>query len=247
MAAQTNAGGASAAATPIGTAMARFIAGTRQRAYDPKVVDYARRALGDWMGVALGAVNGPPAIAVRKVALALGGSGTAQILFGGGSTPALAALINGTMAHVMDYDDSHKDHGGHISGPTWATAFAMATHHDLGEREALSSYITGFEVQSRMGAGEVDNALRFRAWHPTSVLAKCSAAAVASAMLGLDEARTAHALGVAATVAGGSTPPSAPSRSCSTSETVGDHQETRIARHNSLCAYRVDSEAHHWS
>ncbi|MGZ8201862.1 MAG: MmgE/PrpD family protein, partial [Burkholderiales bacterium] len=36
---------------------------------------------------------------------------------GGQTTPALAAFANGSMAHAMDYDDTHAGGAGHRVGP----------------------------------------------------------------------------------------------------------------------------------
>jgi hypothetical protein len=61
---------------------------------------------------------------------------------------------------------------------------------------------------ARLGRGGLQGIgrnLQFKGFHPTSVLGRFGAAAVASVVLGLSEERTAHALGVAATTAGGLT------------------------------------------
>jgi 2-methylcitrate dehydratase PrpD len=82
----------------------------------------------------------------------------------------------------------------------------MAGHHGLSEREALAGFITGFEVMTRLGGGfapGVGRSLQRRGFHPTSVFGRAGAAAAACAMLRLDEAQVANALGVAATTAAG--------------------------------------------
>jgi 2-methylcitrate dehydratase PrpD len=59
---------------------------------------------------------------------------------------------------------------------------------------------------SKLGGGwvpGVGRSLQRRGWHPTSVFGRTGAAAAACALMGLDEARIANALGVAATTAGG--------------------------------------------
>ena len=86
----------------------------------------------DWCGVALGARNEEAAAAVRKVAMNWGTNGKAQVLLGGKAAPSAAAMINGTMAHCLDYDDTHVGSTTHVSGPTVASALAVGTH--LGAR-----------------------------------------------------------------------------------------------------------------
>ncbi len=189
--------------TPIGDAAANFIAAAPGRSYAPEVLDAAKMCLVDWFGVALGAINEPAARAVRTVAQKWGPRGRAHMLLGPAVAPAAAALANGTMAHCMDYDDTHLDGSGHISGPTWAATLALAEEHGKNEREALSAFITGFETSARLGAGGFGRRLQFIGFHPSSIFGRYAAAASAAVLLGLDRAQIAHALGVAGTTAGG--------------------------------------------
>ncbi len=194
--------------TPIGTTTAQFIATTKQRPLPPDVLDQAKMCLVDWMGVALGAHTEGAAVTTRRMADAWGASGKAQILMSGTTTPALAALVNGTMSHCLDYDDAHTEGAGHISAVVWAATLAMAQHHQLSGKDALAAFVTGFEVMARLGRGGMQGMgrnLQLKGFHPTSVLGRLGAAAAASVVLGLSEERVAHALGVAATTAGGLT------------------------------------------
>ncbi len=196
------------AANAYSTATARFIATSRQRHLPLEVVDHAKMCLVDWMGVALGAHAEGAAVTVRRVAESWGACGDAHILLGGTTTPALAALVNGTMSHCLDYDDAHTQGAGHISAVTWAAAWALAGHHHLSGAEAVRAFVTGFEVMARLGRGQMQGLgrnLQLKGFHPTSVLGRFGAAAVASVVLGLGEAQIAHALGIAATTAGGLT------------------------------------------
>lgn len=198
----------SAAVGPNGTATAQYIATTKHRHFPAALLDQAKMCLVDWMGVALGACEEGAAVTVRRLVESWQARGAAQILLGGTTTPALAALVNGTMSHCLDYDDAHTQGAGHISAVTWAAALAMAGHHNLNGQDTLAAFITGFEVMARLGRGGLQGLgrnLQFKGFHPTSVLGRFGAAAVASVALGLSEERVAHALGVAATTAGGLT------------------------------------------
>ena len=189
--------------TPVGDAVVEFIAATSARNHAPEVLDAAKMCLVDWFGVALGAAREPAARAVRRVAQSWGPSGGAHILLGPAVAPSSAALANGTMAHCMDYDDTHLDGAGHISGPTWAAALALTEAHSKTEREALAAFICGFEISARLGAGGFGRKLQYKGFHPSSIFGRYSAAAAAAVLLGLDRAQIAHALGVAGTTAGG--------------------------------------------
>jgi 2-methylcitrate dehydratase PrpD len=187
----------------IGDAAAAFIAATPARKHSAEVLDAAKMCLVDWVGVALGAGNEPAARAVRRVAEKWDTGGRAHILLGPAVAPAAAALVNGTMGHCMDYDDTHLDGAGHISSPTWSATLALAEHYGKSEREALAAFIAGFEISARLGAGGYGRKLQHVGFHPSAIFGRYAAAASACALLGLDAKRSAHALGVAGTTAGG--------------------------------------------
>lgn len=187
----------------IADAAAAFVAATPQRRHAPEVLDAAKMCLVDWFGVALGACHEPAAQAVRRAVVRWNSGGRAHVLLGPALAPLAAVLVNGTMAHCMDYDDTHLDGAGHISAPTWATALALAEHHGKTEQEALSAFIAGFELSARLGAGGYGRKLQHVGFHPSSIFGRFSAAAAACVLMGLDRSQIAHALGVAGTTAGG--------------------------------------------
>ena len=192
--------------TPRGRQIAAYVAGAREREFPADVAKAAITALVDYMGVAVGAADDAPVRPVRRVAEAWAARGNARIFLGPLTTPALAALVNGAMAHAMDYDDAHQMGAGHVSCPCWSSALALASHLGSSEKETLAAFITAFEVMARLGGGGpqgVGRNLHRRGFHPTSVFGRVGAAVAASVLMHLDEARIERALGAAATTAGG--------------------------------------------
>ena len=192
--------------TTRGEQLVRYIAGTARRSYPAEIVDAALKALVDHLGCAVGASNDAPARPARAVVERWKASGNARVYMGRRTTPALAAFANGSMAHAMDYDDTHAGGAGHPSGPCWSAALALAQEHGTSEKETLGAFITGFDVMAKLGGGwvpGVGRSLQRRGWHPTSIFGRSGAAAVACVIMKLDEKQIANALGVAATTAGG--------------------------------------------
>jgi len=192
--------------TGRGEKLAAFVAAAGERAYPKEIIAAARVALVDFVGVAVGAVNKSAARATRAVAEGWRAPGKARIFCAGTTTPALAALVNGTMAHCMDYDDTHLWGGGHISAPCWSAALAVACERELDEAAALGAFITGYEVMARLGGGGirgVGRSLQQRGFHPTGVHGVVGAAAAAAALMRLDHRQSLNALSTAATSAGG--------------------------------------------
>lgn len=186
--------------------IAAYVQGARKRAYPREVRQAAITALVDYIGVAVGAADDAAVRPVRRVAESWGARGKARIFLGPLTTPALAALVNGTMAHAFDYDDAHQMGAGHVSCPCWSAALALAGHLESSEQETLAAFITGFEIMARLGGGGpagVGRNLHRRGFHPTSILGRIGAAAVAAVLMRLDAPRIERALGIAATTAGG--------------------------------------------
>jgi 2-methylcitrate dehydratase PrpD len=191
-----------------GRQLADYVVGARVRGrvLPPVILNAAKRALVDFLGVTVGAVDEAPVRSVRGAVDAWHAAGNAQIFLGPRTTPALAVLVNATMAHAMDFDDTHPMGGGHPSGPCWSTALAMAQEVDAGETDIIAAFLTGYEVMTKLGGGGVPGvgrSLQRRGFHPTSMFGRMGAAAVASVLLGLDEGQVQAALGAAATTAGG--------------------------------------------
>lgn len=192
--------------TPRGNQLAHYIVSTSKRRLPPDVVEAARRALVDFVGVAVGAAGEPVSLAVRQMAERWRAIGDAHIFVGGTTTPALAAFVNGTMAHAMDFDDTHPMGGGHPSAPCWSTALALGEHHRLDESDVMAAFVAGYEVMAKLGGGGaagVGRNLQRRGFHPTSVNGRTGAAAVACALMNMSLEETQNALGIAATTAGG--------------------------------------------
>jgi len=197
---------ATAQQTARGSQIAKYVAGALDRELPPDVLDAAKKALVDFVGVAVGGSRDECVQPVRRVAESWAAQGNAPILFGGRTTPALAALVNGAMAHAMDFDDTHPLGAGHISSPCWSAVFSVATHVGASERVTLAAFVTGFELTARLGTGGltgVGRALSRHGFHPTSVLGRFGAAAGAAVLMKLDRQRVEHAMGIAATTASG--------------------------------------------
>lgn len=180
-------------------AIAGYVTGLTDRQFPDEVLDAARVCLADWLAVAIGAHDQGAALAVLEVARAWGTRGKAPMLLAGYHAPSAAALVNGTFAHCLDYDDTNFGSLAHLSGPTWAAAFATAAHHGVDDRTALAGFVTGYEVAARLGANGLGQAISDRRIHSTAVFGRFGAAVASSCMMKLNADQVMHALGLAAT------------------------------------------------
>src|SRR4051812_29241381 len=164
---------------PRGEATAKFVAAARTMSIPPDVLDAAKKALVDFIGVAIGARDEPLAGALTRTVAGWNASGNAFIILGQRTTPALAALVNGTLVHAVEYDDQHPNGSGHPSAPCWSAALAVAAHHGLSEHETLAAFVAGYEITAKLGGGGpegVGRTLQTRGFHPTSVFGRMGAA-----------------------------------------------------------------------
>jgi len=184
-------------------AIAAFVSGIGDAALPSEVAHAARRTVANWLGCALGGIGDPSVQPILSVALGLGTSPQARVA---GRPERLdsvnAALVNGASANALDYDDMHVPTLIHPSGPVVSAALAVAEpRHATGAR-FLAAIAAGVEVECRIGAA-LFPAHYDAGWHITATAGTMGAAAAACAAIGLDAPRTAHALGIAATQAGG--------------------------------------------
>jgi 2-methylcitrate dehydratase PrpD len=161
----------------------------------------ARRA--DWIGCALAGSQHPTIGKLLPVLTALNAQPHATVLAHRlklGLTEA--ALANGQMGHVLDFDDTHM--GGvvlHASSPILAALFALCERGAVDGRTLIAAYAAGFEAGVRVGQsapGHHDGG-----WHLTGTLGTIAAGAAGARLLGLDAQQMTHALGIAATQAAG--------------------------------------------
>lgn len=184
---------------------AAFTASIHERLLPDPVFDAAKKCLVDWVGVAVGARHEPAGAAVREVVAGWRANGSAPVLFGEPTTPSAAALANGTLAHCLDFDDTHVGSVAHLSGPSWAAVLAVGTAERCDEASMLRAFVAAYEVGAALGGQGFGVAVDHAGWHSTGVFGCLAAAAGAAAAMRLDADGAARSLGAAATQAAGLT------------------------------------------
>jgi 2-methylcitrate dehydratase PrpD len=181
----------------------RFIVELDIECLPKNAVNTAKKSLLDWIGCALGAVRDPSIKLMADWVGEMGGNEQASILGSGVKTNVLqAALTNGMMAHVLDYDDAQSVVRTHPGAPLVAAVLAVAERDRLSGAHLITSLIAGYEVTIRIGLA-LGKEYYERGWHATSILGRFGAAAGGGKLLGLDGNQMGCALGLAATQAGG--------------------------------------------
>lgn len=174
----------------------------------PAVAWSVKQRLLDSLGISLAASAFGLGDGVAAMAAAWGGSRESSVVGRARRCPAPnAALVNGTLAHSLDFDDTHLPSVLHPSASVIPACLAVAELACATGSETLAAMAVGIELTVRIGMGgylpDEGSVFFVRGWHATSICGTLGAAAAAAKLLGLGAEGIAHALGIAASMGAG--------------------------------------------
>lgn len=182
--------------------LADFAGGLEYSDIPTEVALAAKLQFLDTLGVGLAAQSLGLDIPPRGLVAQLGEAGPSTML-GGGQAPAPnAVLVNGVLCHALDFDDTHPASICHVGAAVCPPALAVAESTGASGAELLTALVAGSEIMIRIGLG-ARLRLHPRGFHPTATCGCFAAAAIAARLIGLDETKTASALGLAGSMASG--------------------------------------------
>lgn len=184
-----------------------FAAGLRPEALPPEVMARAQALVLDLVGNivrARGEAESTPALLAAVKALGLD-KGESRV-FADDSTysPAGAVLVNATLAHSLDFDDTHAVAVVHPGAPVIPAAITAGEMVGASGAEVLAGIVAGYEVALRLALALPAGAHYDRGFHPSATCGAFGAAAAAARVFGLDAARMESALGIALSQCAGS-------------------------------------------
>jgi 2-methylcitrate dehydratase PrpD len=162
-----------------------------------------KRDILDTLGAMLGGSVAPGIAELTGLVKHWGGREESSLILLGGKVPApQAALVNATMGHALDFDDTF-DRAGNIHPGTSTLAASLAVAEMRGGasgRDLLLAVTLGLDVAGRLAlAATVD-----RGWHRTAAFGIFGAAAAAGKLLRLNVEQMINAFGIAFSQAAGS-------------------------------------------
>src|SRR5579872_3559772 len=163
--------------TPLAPQLAEWAHGLRFEEIPVEVVSSARDRIMDILGICVAARDLDAGVAVRALSdeWQLGAT-DASVVAGTRRVPAaVAAMINGTYAHSLDFDDTHLPSIVHPSAPMVPAILAQAEASRSSGRDALTALIVAYELNSRLAMAQYDpelgNSVFFEhGLHATSIL-----------------------------------------------------------------------------
>ena len=183
-----------------------------QSAYDmlpARVVATAKEMMLNAAAVALAAAAQPDGQRITQFVQEMGGNGKCTIIGRGlRSSPMYAALANGLMVHLLDFDDVIIPRGVHPSCTVFPVVMALGEMNGCSGRDVLAAFVQGCEVTCKLAdllsqespAQETSPA---GGWHIDAIAGTIGATVAAGLLLGLSQEQLEQAFGTAAGQASG--------------------------------------------
>lgn len=160
-------------------------------------------AIVDAIGCILSGIAAEGTMPLRRVLELDGGAADALVFGTARRLPAgAAALINGTAAHALDFDDTSPAWFGHPSVSLVPAIFAIGEKVGASGRDLIAAYVAAYEATACLGR-RVNPSHYLRGWHATGTMGTIAAAIAAGKLLGLTVAQLTAAIGIAASQAAG--------------------------------------------
>ncbi|MFC1967363.1 MmgE/PrpD family protein [Chloroflexota bacterium] len=177
---------------------ARHVVNTGFDNIPAEAVDIAKKDILDTLGTIIAGSTALAAKEVVEISREWGGKAESTILAFGDRVPAhMAAFANGTMAHALEYDDTHDKAVLHAGVSVIPSSLAMAER--LGKvsgKTIITAVALGIDMMCRMGLA-TDNPPWTSGWLLTPTYGYFGATAAASKILGLGESQIVNAFGIA--------------------------------------------------
>jgi 2-methylcitrate dehydratase PrpD len=176
--------------------IADWVSGYSHTALPANVLESTKLRVLDIMGCMIGAAGHPDVLGAKDTAAqAFPGAQTRSVPFREGASMAGAALVNGTAALVLEFDDSHLESALHSSSPVIAAAIPIAHAHRCTGRQFITAVALGNEMTCRLGMVATGK-FHQNGFHPTGIFGTFGAICAAARCLSLDATQTMDAIGI---------------------------------------------------
>ena len=178
--------------------LARHASALQYDELPPALVDLIKQCVLDTLGVAIGASTlAPEGKIVAAYVNDLGGRPQSTLLgFGGKAPSSWAVFVNGSLGHMLDYDDMGDS--GHPAIVTIPVAMAIAERQGgASGRDLIAAIAAGTDLMTRLSqAIKVPDWTMTEGWFATQLLGYMAAAATAGRLMNLNAGEMENALGI---------------------------------------------------
>jgi len=111
-----------------------------------------------------------------------------------------AVLMNGILAHGLDYDDTHPGAIVHPTASAFPCTLGVAENRDASGADLLTAYILGVEIATRLGVAAAGT-MHTQGFHTTGIAGHFGCAVAAGKLFNLSPQRMQYAQGFAGSTA----------------------------------------------
>lgn len=181
----------------ISQQLAEFGASLRYDDIPANIRECAKFHILDVIGTALAATHFDFAKHALSGLLGIAEGGSNSVIGMGVKLPLRdAVLLNGILAHGLDYDDTHPAAIVHPTCSTLPCALGLAEHIDASGRDLLTAYILGVDVATRVGVAAKGH-MHTAGFHTTGLAGHFGCVMVAGKLFNLAPQKLVMAQGLA--------------------------------------------------
>ena len=185
---------------------AEYVAKLRYEDLPPALVELIKQCVLDTLGVSIAASTlAPEGRVLADYVNEMGGKPVATVWGFGDQVPApWAVFVNGSLGHMVDYDDVGA--GGHVSIVTIPVAFAVAEQlRGISGRDLITAIAAGTDLHTRLNSAiRIPDWTMTEGWFPTQLFGFISGTATAAKLQRVDADTIENAFGIAFTQMSGS-------------------------------------------
>jgi 2-methylcitrate dehydratase PrpD len=183
--------------------LADFITSQKYEDLPSEITEHVKHHIIDIIGCIAGASQETQAQLLLDFIKSEGGNPHSSVFGCGFKTSCTyAALANGTMGHIFDFNDAHREASAQPTVVVAPAAFALGEKIGTSGKEFLRALILGSEVMIRVSESFLGK-LYYQGFHPTAICGDFGAATACAVILGLNAKQTTYALGLAGSFAAG--------------------------------------------
>ncbi len=175
--------------------LGEYIYNTKYDLLPEEVKKEAKARIADVVGIGLSGSK-TDAAKIEKFCIAKGGEGKATVWGSGEKTsPAYAALANGTMTFHLELDDVHRTSHTHPGVSCIPAAIALCEEKNLSGKELIEAVVVGYDASIRVGLAVSPSIYVDRTFLAPGTLSVFGASASAAKLMKLDAATAGKAVG----------------------------------------------------
>jgi 2-methylcitrate dehydratase PrpD len=188
----------------ISSVLAQFAHDLTAETIPIEVRERAKHLILDATGIAYASGSYDFAHKTLTAIAGLGGTGAVPVIgLPQRLSPRDAALVNGVLAHGLDFDDTHTGGVIHSTASVWPAVLSAAFMRAKSGADLLTAYVAGVEAATRLGAVGSGHFHQV-GFHPTGVIGVFGCTLAAGTLMGLSPQALTMAQGIALSMAAGS-------------------------------------------